>query len=529
VNSSCEPASLMVLPPCAGPAGSPAASPAAGSMADDPDLVDIVTVGIDVGSATTHLLFSRVRLQRLADRLSSRYVVVERTALWSSPVMLTPFGADGLIDAGAVGEFVASAYRSAGVDANGVDSGAVILTGEALRRVNARAIAEKVAADSGRFVCASAGHHLEAVLAAHGSGAVARSRRSPARAGDAPAAIHVDVGGGTAKVAVIRMGEILDTAAVAVGGRLVSYDKDRRVTRLESTIEPLIRRLGLTLQVGQVLPVLDERRLAAALAGVLVDALEGDTSTAREAGLLLQAPSGPLPPGRHLTLSGGVAEYVAAPATATFGDLAAALAEQLTVQLENAGWQVEVLQAPIRATVVGASQFSVQVSGSTIGADEAVLPLRNVPIVHVPMDSANGGGLVDRLAAAVDRRAQGGAGGGREGGAAGGSGAGVPWTAGLPGLHLSWAGDPSYGRLRDVAEAVRQVWESTGGSGPLVVVFDRDVAASFTRVMRSLAGAPPAMVVLDGLELGDLDYLDIGRVMRPAGVVPVVVKSLLFA
>src|SRR6266852_7847767 len=136
------------------------------------DNVEMTTVGVDVGSSTSHLMFARVHMQRLGEMLSSRCVVVEREVLWRSPILLTPYRPDSTIDAERLEEFVHQAYADAGLAREDVDSGAVILTGEALKRTNSRAIADLFAADSGKFVCASAGHHLEALMAAHGSGAV---------------------------------------------------------------------------------------------------------------------------------------------------------------------------------------------------------------------------------------------------------------------------------------------------------------------------------------------------------------------
>jgi ethanolamine utilization protein EutA len=475
-------------------------------LQDDPDRVEIVTVGVDVGSSTSHLLFSRVRMQRLADRLSSRYVVVERTPLWSSPILLTPFDDDGLIDADALAAFVASAYRQAGIHPETVDSGAVILTGEALRRANASAIAQRLASDTGRFVCASAGHHLEAVLAAHGSGAVAMSRtRGPL--------LHLDIGGGTTKLAVVEGGRVRATAAVAVGGRLVAYDERRRITRAEPTLAGLLGGLGVALGRGDVLTEDAERRLADALAAVLAGVVAGDPGAARDTGLLLTEPLPEVAGCGPLTVSGGVAEYLTGTPPGRFGDLAPALAAAVRRRLTDAGRPLEVLGAGIRATVVGASQFSVQVSGNTIGADEDVLPLRNLPVVHVAMGEGDDPGG-ERLAADIDA-------------AAGRRQQGVEEQS-LPALHLGWSGEPSYRRLLAAANAVARAWGSAGRPQPLVVVFDRDVAASFARVMRSLPGISGPMVILDGLDLGDLDYLDVGRVIRPAGVVPVVVKSLMF-
>ena len=106
------------------------------------DTVELRTVGIDIGSSTSHLLFARVTLKRQAEGLSSRFVVVDRQIIWRSPIMLTPFLADGTIDAKALEHFVHHAYHDAGLHPSDIDSGAVILTGEAIKRKNARAIDE---------------------------------------------------------------------------------------------------------------------------------------------------------------------------------------------------------------------------------------------------------------------------------------------------------------------------------------------------------------------------------------------------
>jgi len=178
------------------------------------------TVGIDIGSTTSHAMFARLRLQRLADSLSSRYVVVERTVLHRSPIVLTPYAAGDLIDATALAADIATWYSSAGLTRADVDTGAVILTGTALESRNARELADLFADEGGAFVCATAGHALEARLAAHGSGSVARSRR------EHTTILHVDVGGGTTKLAQIEDGAIVATTAIAVGARSRSAGRD---------------------------------------------------------------------------------------------------------------------------------------------------------------------------------------------------------------------------------------------------------------------------------------------------------------
>src|SRR5210317_529242 len=174
--------------------------------------IELVTVGIDIGSSTSHLIFAKVHLQRRTQGLSSRYEVIKREILWQSPIRFTPFLGNGLIDADSLNGFIEHAYFDAGLHKHDVDSGAVILTGEAIKRSNAKAIDELFAAEAGKFVCATAGHRLECVLAAHGSGAVAASKAGGP-------VLHVDIGGGTTKLALIHEGRILEVAAYAVGGR----------------------------------------------------------------------------------------------------------------------------------------------------------------------------------------------------------------------------------------------------------------------------------------------------------------------
>src|ERR1700682_2811906 len=79
------------------------------------DNIELTTVGIDVGSSTAHLIFSRLHLQRLGQYLSSRYVVVKREMLHRSPILLTPYRADNTIDAEALDGFIQRADAEAGL------------------------------------------------------------------------------------------------------------------------------------------------------------------------------------------------------------------------------------------------------------------------------------------------------------------------------------------------------------------------------------------------------------------------------
>ncbi len=195
----------------------------------------MLSVGVDIGSSTSHLVFSRIVLERL----DSRYVVTERESFYQSDILLTPYSAEETIDADALGAFIAQQYKDAKIDPDEIDTGALILTGVAVRRRNARRIGELFAAQAGKMVAVSAGDSLETVMAAYGSGAAARSIRNGAPV------MNVDIGGGTSKIAVCAEGKVIDVTALDVGARLVVLDDARRIVRLEEAGRRFGAELGL--------------------------------------------------------------------------------------------------------------------------------------------------------------------------------------------------------------------------------------------------------------------------------------------
>jgi ethanolamine utilization protein EutA len=471
----------------------------------DLDNVELTTVGVDIGTSTSHLLFARLHLQRLAQELSSRFGVVRREILYRSPVRLTPYRPDGLIDAEALRVRFQEAYAEAGLARDQVDTGAVILTGVALERENARAVADLFADSGGRFVCATAGHNLEAILAAHGSGA------APASRGAAEPRLHLDVGGGTTKLALIAAGEILETAAVAVGGRLVTFDEAGAVERIEPAAHAAARAAGVELRAGVPLSSAVRRRLAEAMTGAVLRAARGERWGL--AGEVMLTPS--LSRGfQHLeiTCSGGVSEYLAGGAAPDVGDLGPELAEALDAGFAGLGCRLRPLSPGIRATVIGASQFTVQLSGSTVHVPRPeLLPLRNLPVISPRLD----GDLSAAGIARAIRRAR----------------ARLDLTEALPlAVTLVFPGEPSHETLRELALGVADALSAhLERELPVIVALDADVARSLGRVMEEELGPRGTLIVVDGLELVELDYVDLGEIVRPAGVIPVVIKSLAFA
>jgi ethanolamine utilization protein EutA len=473
--------------------------------------VEMTTVGVDVGSSTSHLMFSKVHLQRIGKGLSSRFVVVNRETLWRSPILLTPYLNDDTIDADKLAGFIHAAYQEAGVGREDVDSGAIILTGEALKRKNARAIADVFAEESGKFVCASAGHHLEALLAAHGSGTVGLSRQNE------QAILNVDIGGGTTKLTLVDKGEIVGTAAIAIGGRLIVRSENGGLVRIEGPARQVADRLGIKLEMGGQLSAADEERIVATWIDILVELLTLKAPAGLAAELMVTDPLPNFPQPTALTFSGGVSEFIYSREAGYYGDLGRSIASALRLALDSGRIKPPVLDPGqgIRATVIGASQFTVQVSGNTIAlSNEAMLPLHNLAVIHPELDLS---GPID--AAVVT--------------------AGIRDSATrldlVEGEHpmafaFRWGGDPLYDRLRALAEGIRNaIPKSIERELPIVLLTDRDVGKTIGSILKQDLQVPGDMISIDGVQLKEFDFVDIGEVIQPAGVVPVVIKSLLFA
>ena len=159
----------------------------------------LLSVGLDVGTTSTQLIFSRLRIENKAGSFAvPELQISDREILYESPVHFTPLLHGELVDAEALKRIVDGEYAAAGIDKKDVDTGAIIITGETSRKENARAVLEALSAYAGDFVVATAGPDLESVLAAKGSGAVDFSART------GKTVLHMDIGGGTSNLALIE-------------------------------------------------------------------------------------------------------------------------------------------------------------------------------------------------------------------------------------------------------------------------------------------------------------------------------------
>lgn len=473
------------------------------------DNVELTTVGVDVGSSTSHLVFSRLHLQRLAQSLSSRFVVVERKELHRSPILLTPFTSESTIDLERLSDFVNTSYKEAGVDPSEVDTGVVILTGVALERRNARAVAELFASHGGKFVCASAGHNLEGLLAAHGSGAVALSRKKHSQI------LHIDIGGGTSKLALIEDGEILETSAISIGARLLAFDDEDRIVRIESAAFQIAESLGIELQLGAKLSQDQKQNFANTLAEILLSfALHSQMDNPLIADLTL-TPAISRPPRQDaiFTFSGGVSEYLFGREKQVYNDMAMLLSQAIQDKFSQNNLSYSSAGEGIRATAIGASQFTVQLSGNTIMVTNGIeLPLHNLPVIspkltEAPTSESVSSGIITALTR-LDL---------------------LEFDTPIC-VYLPWKGDAEYSILLALASGIK---DAIGNrleqiNQPLVLALEVDMGAALGRILTEELGQRTPVVSIDGVELRELDFVDIGEPLEPTKVLPVMVKSLAF-
>lgn len=473
------------------------------------DQIRLLSVGVDIGSSTSHLAFSRLVLERL----DNRYVVSERTILHESEILLTPYlenAASGTtIDAVALGSFIERQYAQAKVDPETIDTGALILTGVAVRRSNARAIGELFASQAGKFVSVSAGDALEATLAAFGSGAAARSIRESARV------MNIDLGGGTTKIAVCEDGEVIEMTAVDIGARIVSFDAEGCVKRIEEAGRRIAAETGLVLEIGakpdaNLIDAMVER-----MAGRLFE-IAGKRAIGAEAAALLRL--SPMRNARRpdvVTFSGGVSEYIYGREVRAFGDLGPALARAILRRIGTWGPRIEPSDEGIRATVIGASQYTIQVSGSTIFVSpQSVLPLKNLPVVTPDLlledETLNREQISESVRAALHR---------------------FDLDDGEKAVALCyrWEKSATFARLDVFCRGIAAGLAGVLAHGlPLILVGDGDIGGLIGIHFLEEIRLPNPIVSIDGIALREFDFIDIGALLETSGAVPVVIKSLVF-
>ncbi len=478
-------------------------------MADN-EARDLLSVGVDVGTTTTQIVFSRLSLTDVSrPGQIPRINITDRAVIYQSPIVFTPLKDYETVDADKLNEIVRREYAAANVDPKQVETGAVIITGETAKKKNADEILRALSGLAGEFVVSVAGPNVESLIAGKGAGAALYSQTHYA------SVTNVDIGGGSANSVTFENGNYISGAAMNFGGRILEVEHGSgKIRHIAEPAKNILNDLGIQLEVGASPSLDDLRRFTNRMADLVVELIEGTSSPlAQKVYLTPPAVSGK---GTVLMFSGGIGHYYYNPikinsvADATIhDDVGPLLAESMRQHAVLNSYEIERPSETLRATVLGASTQTVTLSGSTIWAEREILPMKNVPVIHPSLqDSLQPASISMAIAEAVRR-----------------------WDVNIAtdpfAVALELNRPLDYTSLSQLASGLREFSDTMPKERPLVVIIERDYAQALGQTVKGLA-PERSLLVIDQVGLSEGDYIDLGTPLMDGRVVPLSVKTLIF-
>ncbi|MFQ7843284.1 MAG: ethanolamine ammonia-lyase reactivating factor EutA [Coprococcus sp.] len=477
------------------------------------DKTAILSVGIDVGTSTTQVVFSKLQMDNAGGYFSvPRVAIVDKEVVYKSEVYMTPLKTDVLIDTEALRDIVAAEFRKAGYRPEDTDSGAVIITGESARKENSDAVLKSLSDFAGDFVVSAAGPDMESLIAGKGSGAWQYSMDHHCRVA------NLDIGGGTTNVVLFEDGETLARGCLDIGGRLICMNPQGIITKVSPAAAVMAQAAGVSVSVGDRCDELKltavTRQMAAALNAYLgvgtkdIDAILRQIKTPGSSDF-------PVPEKvQAVFFSGGVADliYHESADTWAYGDIGVLLGRAIRESRLFTDFQKMEPGETIRATVVGAGTYTTTISGSTITYSDDIFPLKNIPVIKLDeeLQEACFAGETEP----VIRRIQ----------WALGQNDAEHFILAMPGKR-----DPGYTEMKRAAASIRQIMDRVQPPGePILLVIESDIAKAMGQMIRQQPDLKRQVVAIDSIHVEDGEYVDMGKPMMNGMVIPVVVKTLIF-
>ncbi|MEG1642125.1 MAG: ethanolamine ammonia-lyase reactivating factor EutA [Synergistaceae bacterium] len=472
----------------------------------------ITSVGIDIGTSTTQLIFSRLVVENQAsDYVAPRIDIVDKEVIYRSDIYFTPLLSADEIDAEAVKKIVRDEYAKAGMTPDKVQSGAVIITGETARKHNANQVLSALSEAAGDFVVATAGPDLESVLSARGAGTDKMSEEAR------NTMVNLDIGGGTTNIAAYNKGSLVGVCCLDIGGRLIKIENGK-VTYIFHKIKEMAAERGILIEVGAQADRGQLRRVADVMADVLAESIFIKNKTSLSDGMYTNdgetLPE--MPRIAALTFSGGVADCIYNPQTPDsdpfrFGDIGIILGDAIR---ENKYFkEVKVLQPAetIRATVVGAGIHTTEISGSTISFTEGRLPIKNIPILNVKKaDEATIDSFITSIKAQIPLYTSDG-------------------SVDLLAISFGAWDKKTFDDIQNLSDAIIEAAKDViAGPHPLIVVVENDIGKALGHSLKIKLQNKKDVICIDGIKTLSGDYIDIGEPVCGGHVLPVVIKTLIF-
>lgn len=472
---------------------------------------EILSVGIDIGTSTTQLVFSKITIENLASSFSiPRISIVDKVIIYRSEIYFTPLQSQREIDGEKVREIVEGEYLAAGISPSDVKTGAVIITGETARKENANEVLQKLSGLAGDFVVATAGPDLESIISARGAGADKISENEEATV------INLDVGGGTTNIAVFKEGKLLDTGCLDIGGRLIKIDRlSGKVLYIAEKIKELTQLKHVSIEVGQK-PTLEALNI---IVSEMVKLLEESANIREKSSFYkrILTNNGIKDDIKidYITFSGGVADYVYNPDTQDmfkYGDIGILLGQAISKSNLCTKIKVKKSVETIRATVVGAGSHTTDISGSTITYTEDKFPIKNLPILKLSEDEENSG--FDNMVQVIKEK--------------------LKWFRlenEFQPVAIAIKGklNPSFKEVQILAKTLISGLEDILKEDfPTVLIVENDIAKVLGQTLYKQLDFKKEVICIDTINVENGDYIDIGKPLANGRVVPVIIKTLIF-
>ncbi|MDD3367607.1 MAG: ethanolamine ammonia-lyase reactivating factor EutA [Lachnospiraceae bacterium] len=473
----------------------------------------IISVGIDIGTSTTQMIVSKLGIENVTGFGSvPRMEIVSKQILYRSGIHFTPLRKSlednrmEEIDGEKVADILKKEYKKAGIMPSDVGAGAVIITGESSRKRNARKLVEDVSRVCGDFVVSVAGPDLESVLAAKGAGADRLSAETGLRV------MNLDIGGGTTNIAVFDQGKLVDTACLDLGGRLIRVDKEQKITYISSRVEPYLPETG-EISIGQILTTDHAKAITKCMTSYLAESI----------GLVLPSKDLEKIYTNHglqdkkrpdiILCSGGVADCMIHSELSDFayGDLGVLLGRSLFDSGICTKQYLYDTRETMRATVIGAGNFTMEVSGSTIQYQNCNFPFKNIPVLRIVLEGQED---ILNLSQRITRQVK------------------EFWQDGLEqrlfALSMSGLSCPNFREIEETADEIRHAIKELSYEGPIILVLETDMAKALGQALRRRFGHERSFLCMDGISSQTGDFIDIGEPIGQGSAVPIVVKTLIF-
>ncbi len=474
---------------------------------------NIISVGLDIGTTTTSIVMSDLEIENVAEGIGVPEVrIINKKIIFRSEIITTPFVDSENVDANKVGNFLLRQYDLAGISPEDVKTGALIITGEAARKQNARNVSSATASSAGSFVVAAAGAHMEAAISGKGSGAAKYSAENDCRI------LNIDIGGGTTNCSIYDKGYCVSTICMNIGGRLIQFESGSlKVKDFNKWGSAVAKFCEIDLLKGHYLVKQHLRVICDALSDSLVSVLRGEPDDLASSLLIGDMPQGPFDLDA-VSFSGGVGSIYYRSTSLEQGtdvtkmlqydDIGIALASSLRNKMSISPFHVVSPEETIYATVIGAGIHSTELSGSTIYiSDPGALPLRDLPVIKASFANS----YIDKKRLQEMLK--------------------IFEKEGSTGVAIviGEMEDVSFARVNEVATALSEVLNHVTINGSVVVISENDIGKILGSLLTNAVTGDKKIISIDQINVKELDYLDIGEPLYGGTIVPVVLKSLVFS